>query len=117
MMSASLGSGEKKNANGVVSGHAYSLLDILEFGHNGQDVRLLKMRNPWGKGEWTGDWSDGSDKWTPELRSKYSVVEADDGTFHIPFNAYMVNFACTTFCMEYSTRYTHSNINCSFESE
>jgi len=26
------------------------------------------MRNPWGDGEWTGDWSDGSNLWTPELK-------------------------------------------------
>jgi len=23
------------------------------------------MRNPWGTGEWKGDWSDNSKKWTP----------------------------------------------------
>jgi calpain-15 len=29
----------------------------------------MKLRNPWGnKGEWNGDWSDKSDKWTPELK-------------------------------------------------
>jgi calpain-15 len=34
-----------------------------------QDVRLMKLRNPWGnKGEWNGDWSDKSEKWTPELK-------------------------------------------------
>jgi len=26
------------------------------------------MRNPWGTGEWTGDWSDKSKKWTPQLK-------------------------------------------------
>jgi hypothetical protein len=24
----------------------------------GNGVKLLKIRNPWGKGEWTGDYSD-----------------------------------------------------------
>ena len=27
-------------------------------------VRLLQIRNPHGHGEWTGDWSDQSSKWT-----------------------------------------------------
>jgi hypothetical protein len=31
-------------------------------------VKLVKMRNPWGEGEWKGDWSDKSDLWTDELR-------------------------------------------------
>lgn len=29
--------------------------------------RLVKLRNPWGKGEWRGDWSDDSYKWTARL--------------------------------------------------
>jgi len=31
------------------------------------DNRLIKMRNPWGKGEWTGHWSDKCEKWTEEM--------------------------------------------------
>ena len=26
--------------------------------------KLVKLRNPWGKGEWNGDWSDSCYKWT-----------------------------------------------------
>ena len=39
------------------------------------------MRNPWGKFEWQGDWSDESDLWTPELREQLDVNEKDDGLF------------------------------------
>ena len=30
--------------------------------------RLVKLRNPWGKGEWKGDWGDDSWLWTPYLK-------------------------------------------------
>ena len=33
----------------------------------GRMVRLVKLRNPHGMGEWNGKWSDKSDAWTPEL--------------------------------------------------
>lgn len=41
------------------------------------------MRNPWGKGEWTGDWSDKSDLWTPEIKKELEYSDKDDGSFWI----------------------------------
>ncbi len=62
MMAATPGStANNKNDDGIIGGHAYSLISVVEFKHEGELVRLLKMRNPWGKGEWTGDWSDKSE--------------------------------------------------------
>jgi len=51
---------EEKAADGVVMGHAYSLLAVNEFEHNGKIVKLVKLRNPWGSHEWKGEWSDNS---------------------------------------------------------
>ena len=48
MMAASSGQGENRNSEGVISGHAYSLISINEFKHKGEDVKLLQLRNPWG---------------------------------------------------------------------
>ena len=63
MMAASHGQGENRNDEGVISGHAYSLISIHEFQLKGKEVNLLKLRNPWGSGEWQGDWSDRSPLW------------------------------------------------------
>ena len=65
MMASSHGQGENRNDEGVITGHAYSLISIHEFQHKGREVKLLKLRNPWGHGEWQGDWSDNSPLWTP----------------------------------------------------
>jgi len=62
---------------GLVSDHAYSVISAYEVDHKGgQKLRLLKLRNPWGHQEWTGDWSDESPKWTAELRTKLKFTEA-----------------------------------------
>jgi len=45
---------------GLVPGHAYSVISASEY----NNVKLLKIRNPWGHFEWEGDWSDKSDLWT-----------------------------------------------------
>jgi calpain-15 len=51
------------------------------------------MRNPWGKqGEWTGDWSDDSDLWTPALSKLVGHTQADDGIFFIPLENYLTHF-------------------------
>ena len=35
----------------------------------------MRLRNPWGNGEYSGDWSDSSKKWTAELKKKYGLVK------------------------------------------
>ena len=43
--------------SGLVTRHAYSILAAVEVVDNtGKQVRLVKLRNPWGKFEWKGDW-------------------------------------------------------------
>ena len=43
------------------------LMSVHELWDNGQELRLVKMRNPWGHKEWEGDWCDSSELWTEEL--------------------------------------------------
>ena len=72
-MSSSLGEGEQKSESGIYSGHAYSLIGAFDFKVGEKRVKLVKLRNPWGHGEWKGDWSDCSPLWTPELRKTFNV--------------------------------------------
>lgn len=60
------GGSKPTGTKGMVGGHAYAVLEAWEEG----DLKLLKLRNPWGEVEWEGDWSDGSKLWTPEMMIK-----------------------------------------------
>ena len=53
------GAGNEQIRKGLVSGHAYSLLavDTMTLS-DGSKKDMVKIRNPWGQTEWTGDWSD-----------------------------------------------------------
>ncbi|KAG3102646.1 hypothetical protein PC121_g1149 [Phytophthora cactorum] len=54
---------ESSAGNGLYFKHAYALVDAAEIKTaKGDCVRLVKLRNPWGMGEWTGPWSDSSDE-------------------------------------------------------
>ena len=69
MMAASPAGSDSRQEEGVVQGHAYSLISIHQVtDKQGKEVNLLKLRNPWGSGEWEGDWSDKSRCWTPQLK-------------------------------------------------
>lgn len=66
--------------DGLVGGHAYSVLRAVEC--KGQ--RFVVHRNPWGDSEWTGPWSDGSKEWTPEwldILPRLGHVFGEDGEF------------------------------------
>ncbi|KAK1947124.1 Calpain-type cysteine protease DEK1 [Phytophthora citrophthora] len=54
---------ESNAGNGLYFKHAYALVDAAEIKTvKGEYVRLVKLRNPWGMGEWTGPWSDSSEE-------------------------------------------------------
>ncbi|KAG6611528.1 uncharacterized protein IUM83_13709 [Phytophthora cinnamomi] len=54
---------ESSAGNGLYFKHAYALVDAGEIKTvRGELVRLVKLRNPWGMGEWTGPWSDSSEE-------------------------------------------------------
>lgn len=55
--------------------------------------RLLRLRNPWGRYSWKGDWSDGSSLWSSELREKLMPKGADDGVFWISFDDMLKYFS------------------------
>jgi hypothetical protein len=68
----------------IVSGHAYSVLSMHEVAEASRPVRLVRFRNPWGRrGEWQGDWSDNSSKWTARLKQQlpFSDLGEEDGVF------------------------------------
>lgn len=71
---------------GLIGGHAYSLLMAREVrARNGKTLKLLKIRNPHGNSEWTGNWSDQSSKWQtyPAVARKLGFVAVDLSLIHI----------------------------------
>ncbi len=49
---------EAKLDNGLIKGHAYSVTGANVLTVKGKEVKLIRIRNPWGQKEWNGDWSD-----------------------------------------------------------
>jgi len=56
---------------------------MKEIEDRGKKETLVRLRNPWGKLEWKGDWSDNSPLWTPKLKAELRVVDSDNGIFYM----------------------------------
>lgn len=82
-----------KRSDGLISGRAYCVLDVKEVTDRyGRPARICKIRNPWDKMEWDGDWGDESMLWTEELRQKLNVVKSDDGLFWMSIDDLVLHF-------------------------
>uniref|UniRef100_A0A8C6L406 Calpain 6 n=1 Tax=Nothobranchius furzeri TaxID=105023 RepID=A0A8C6L406_NOTFU len=90
------GERELRMQNGLVKGHAYSVTAVkrVRLGHGllayfkNETIPLIRMRNPWGKIEWKGAWSDGSEEWSKvgdAERGNLGITVEDDGEFWMSF--------------------------------
>lgn len=127
-----MGCGTSQSQEGIVGMHAYSILDVREVKNVGAEffydkiaqgtlgnvsgfteldgtVRLLRIRNPHGQGEWKGEFSDKSDVWQKLLAHKNGAgrcvdltkpmspelqrTMANDGTFWIGYDDFLMGFS------------------------
>jgi len=91
------GSDSNTSAQGIVQGHAYSILNVVEASDQNGSHQLIRARNPWGSSEWKGKFSDfDKPSWTKRLRSKLAydpdTEDSDDGAFWIGFPDFVTQF-------------------------
>ena len=71
----------------------------------------MKIRNPWAHGEWKGDWSDHSGKWTTRLRNmlKWSAKK-DEGIFWMELSDFVDEFFSIYVCRDFSDEKVYSDL-------
>ena len=104
-----MGCGTSNSQAGIIGMHAYSILDVREVKNVGMDffrdklaqgtlgnvsgfteldgtVRLLRIRNPHGKSEWKGDFSDKSPIWQKLMENRSNGRTDSNGVFDLTVN-------------------------------
>lgn len=70
-----------RERQGIFEGHAYSIMEAREIEEDGVVHQLVKLRNPWGKKEWQGKWSDGSSEWNAKWFELLNHKFGNDGKY------------------------------------
>ena len=87
--------------NGLVKAHAYSMLSIEDIETSNGVISLVRIRNPYGKVEWNGPWSDASSEWetvSDEAKKSIDYSNHDDGEFFMSFDDWINEFERFTSC-------------------
>ncbi|XP_074770988.1 calpain-6 isoform X3 [Athene noctua] len=109
-------SNEVETEMGLVVGHAYSVTAIrklrlgerLIFSFKAEKLFMIRLRNPWGKREWNGAWSDNSEEWKKVSKSEsksLGLTLENDGEFWMTFEDWCKNFTDVDICRIVNTSY------------
>ena len=89
----------------IVPGHAYTVLSTVVLSTSRGDVKLVKIRNPWGSEEYTGPWSDSSSLWTDAHKATVEAATntnahtptswGNNGIFYMDLDSYMATMTDT----------------------
>ena len=112
IIAASKGSSVQAPVTGQIAGLAYHVIAVHEFGEQGDEIRLVVLRNPWRLNEWNGLLSDESQLWTRELVDLFGQDSVEEeGVFVLPLMEFLGLFAQVSVSVDDDPeRYHHSAI-------
>ncbi|KAL8219799.1 UNVERIFIED_CONTAM: hypothetical protein K2H54_033913 [Gekko kuhli] len=86
--------------HGLVEKHAYSVTGIHELRLEDKEVKLIRLRNPYGEREWEGPWSDRSELWLKldSVQREKLCVNKEDGEFWMQLGDFATYFDVLDIC-------------------
>ena len=111
--------------NNLIKGHTYILEGVIELTSKSHEkVKLIKISNPWGYREWSGDYSNKSvlwDNFPEEIKKKYFDKEKKKNLFFmcvedflkyfIRIDICLIIFNCEGYCFKRNFDINSSNEN------
>ncbi|XP_068600956.1 calpain-2 catalytic subunit-like [Brachionichthys hirsutus] len=87
---------------GLVDGHVFAVTGVKRLEIDGNSINLVRIWNPWGEKEWTGDWSDKSATWKAvgEEDRNECLNKRNDGEFWMSMKDFCTYFEEMDICCE-----------------
>ncbi|XP_008311285.1 calpain-3b isoform X2 [Cynoglossus semilaevis] len=94
---------ESRTQQGLIRGHAYSIIGLEECDQVAKDtkIRLIRLRNPWGRVLWKGPWNATSNEWsTISIADKENLKKqtVESSEFWMSFTDFKRNFTKLEMC-------------------
>ena len=80
----------------------YCVIDCEECIINNENVKLIKLKSPFGECNWNGDWSYQSKKWNDKSKNTFKIYDENkksEGIFYMEYNDFIKYFQINTFCI------------------
>ncbi|KAL8270803.1 hypothetical protein Esti_005277 [Eimeria stiedai] len=84
-------------ADGILPNRHYTIVDVVRV----EDLRLLRLHNPWKVPTWRGEFSDYHRSWTqyPDLKEKLNYKFGETpAAFWMPFESFLSSFTTISLC-------------------
>mmetsp|Transcript_7872 Transcript_7872/g.15225 ORF Transcript_7872/g.15225 Transcript_7872/m.15225 type:complete len:1014 (-) Transcript_7872:50-3091(-) len=101
--------GEAAGIDGILNNHAYGVLEVRDI----ENLQLIRIRNPWGKGEWKGTFADEEEEWDrhPGLKEKLNYQFGNDGTWWMTFSDWVTHYNKLYVCRIFPERWQKYSID------
>lgn len=104
----------KWDATGLYGSHQYTITQAVALPVQGQMVRLIRIRNPHGVGEWKGKFGDDCETWKSvdsEAKAEIGYLDKDNGEFFMSYDDFKKNFDDVDICYlspdDFNTNFTN----------
>ena len=95
--------------SGILFNHAYGIQQIREV----DGLQLIRIRNPWGQGEWTGKFADEDEAWDDHkgLKEKLNYVFKSDGNWWMRYDDFCAHFNKVYLCKIFPSVWSQYSIH------
>ena len=97
---------EIEKSTGLITEHAYQILDIRDV----EKKKFIKVRNPWGRFEWTGPYSNDSEEWTEKLKKELDYSSTGDGSFWMTNDDFLAYFKSAVYSLPKEKGWKEHNV-------